>query len=75
MYTVRIFMKCTHVWATQTTYFFTKLQIKSDFPSLGEEIAEPSPDMKMKVAAFTVSEKSINTLYWLRDIIKCNKYK
>ena len=39
---------------------FTKLQIKPDFPSLADEIAEPHPDMNIKVAAFTVSEKSSN---------------
>ena len=27
----------------------------------GDEIAEPCPDMNIKVAPFTVSEKSINT--------------
>ena len=32
-----------------------------DFPCLADEIAEPRPDMNIKVAAFTVSEKSINT--------------
>ena len=34
---------------------------KTDFPSLADEIAEPRPDMNIKVAAFTESEKSINT--------------
>ena len=34
---------------------------KPDFPSLADEIAEPHPDMNIKVAAFTVSEKSSNT--------------
>ena len=34
VYTVRIFMKCMHVCAAQKPYqFFTKLQIKPDFPS------------------------------------------
>ena len=36
--------------------------IKPDFPSLADEIAEPHPDMNIKVAAFTVSEKSSNTI-------------
>ena len=36
--------------------------VKPDFPSLVNEIAEPRPDMNIKVAAFTVSEKSSNTL-------------
>ena len=31
----------------------------NDFPSITDEIAEPRPDMNIKVAAFTVSEKSI----------------
>ena len=41
---------------------FTLYQIinKPDFPSLADEIAEPHPDMNIKVAAFTVSEKSSN---------------
>ena len=34
---------------------------KPDFPSLADEIAEPHPDMNIKVAAFKVSEKSSNT--------------
>ena len=34
---------------------------KPDVPSLAYEIAEPHPDMNIKVAAFTVSEKSSNT--------------
>ena len=41
---------------------FTLYQIinKHDFPSLADEIAGPYPDMNIKVAAFTVSEKSSN---------------
>ena len=39
---------------------FTLYQ-NTDFPSLADEIAEPHPDMNIKVAAFTVSEKSSNT--------------
>ena len=63
MYTVRIFMKCTHVCAAQKAYFKTLYQIinKPDFPSLADEIAEPHPDINIKVAAFIVSEKSSNT--------------
>ena len=34
--------------------------INKYFPSLADEIAEPHPDMNIKVAAFTVSEKSSN---------------
>ena len=36
----------------------TIYQIRPDFPSLADEIAEQHPDMSIKVAAFTVSEKS-----------------
>ena len=39
-----------------------KLLIKLDFLSLADEIAEPHPDMNIKVAAFTVREKSSNIL-------------
>ena len=34
--------------------------MKPGFSSLADEIAEPRPDMNIKVAAFTVNEKSIN---------------
>ena len=34
------------------------LRIEPDCPCLADEIAEPRPDMNIKVAAFTVSEKS-----------------
>ena len=33
---------------------------KPHFPTFADEIAEPHPDMNIKVAAFTVSEKSSN---------------
>ena len=57
LYTVRIVMKC----AAQTTYlFFIKLLIEPDSPCLADEIAEPRPDMNIKVAAFTVNENYIN---------------
>ena len=59
MYTVRIFMKCIHVCAAQKLI----CSIKADFPSLADEIAKPHPDMNIKVAAFTVSEKSSNIIY------------
>ena len=36
---------------------------KTDSPSLADDIAEPPRDMNIKVAAFTVSEKSINTRF------------
>ena len=38
-----------------------QIKLKPDFPSLADEIAEPHPDINIKVAAFTVSEKSSNT--------------
>ena len=62
MFTVRIFMKCTQVCAAQATnLFFTKLYIEPDFSCLADELVEQRPDMNIKVTAFTVSEKSINT--------------
>ena len=33
--------------------------MEPDFPCLADKIAKPRPDMIIKVAAFTVSEKSI----------------
>ena len=59
MYTVRIFMKCTHVCEVQKANL---LLIKPDFPSLAAEIAQPRPDVNIKVAAYTESEKSSNIL-------------
>ena len=35
--------------------------IEPDFSCLADEIAEQRPDMNIKVTAFTVSKKSINT--------------
>ena len=62
MYTVRVFVKYTLVCAAQTTYyFFTKLSIEPDFTFLADEIAEPRPDMNIKVTAFTESKKSYYT--------------
>ena len=58
MYTVRIFMKCTHVCGPKSLLTLYQLIIKPDFPSLADGIAEPRPDMNIKVAAFTVNEKS-----------------
>ena len=56
------FMKCTNVCAAQKAYKpFFNIIIQPDFPSIADEIAEPRPDTNIKVAAFTVSEKSINT--------------
>ena len=60
-------MKCMHVFAAQKAYLlFTKLEIKPDFPSLADEIAEPHPDMTIKVAAFTVSKKSSTMIMMLK---------
>ena len=39
------------------------------FPSLADEIAEPRPDINIKVAAFTVSKKSINTIKVMNNIV------
>ena len=50
-------MKYTHVCAAKTTYILNRTW----FPFLADEIAEPRPEMNIKVAAFTVSEKSIDT--------------
>ena len=50
-------MKCTHVCAAQK--LINSLP-NNKFPSLADEIAEPCPDMNIKVAAFTISNKSIN---------------
>ena len=36
--------------------------IEPDFPWVADEIAQPRPDMNIKVAAFTVSKKSVNNL-------------
>ena len=51
-------MKCTHVCAAHTTHiFFTKLKIEPDIPSLADEIDEPRPNMNIKIADLTESEK------------------
>ena len=59
LYTATIFMKCTHVWVAQTTYFklFTKsyVLISPDLCLSADEIAKPSPDMNVKVATNTVT--------------------
>ena len=59
VYAVRTFMKCTYVCAAHL--YMYQIVKKPSFPSLTDEIAEPRPDMNIKVAAFTVSEKSIIT--------------
>ena len=68
MYTIKSFMKCTHVCAAQKTYyFFTKLQIETDFPCLADEIVEPRPYLNIEITAFTGSDKLyytwVNTLH------------
>ena len=50
----------THLRGPNNLLFLHQIIKKTDFPSLGDEIAEQRPDMNIKVAAFTVSEKSIN---------------
>ena len=47
-------------WNARTFAWPKKLinSIKPDFPSIADEIAEPRPDMNIKVATFTVREKS-----------------
>ena len=49
-------MKCTHVSSAALYQIINKPW----FPSLADVIAQPRPDMNIKVAAFTVSEKSNN---------------
>ena len=61
MYTVRIFMKCTHVCGPKSSLTLYQIINKPDIPSIADEMAEPRPDMNIKVAAFKVSEKSNNT--------------
>ena len=41
-------------------FILHQIIIEPDFSCLADEMAEPRPDMNIKVAAFTVSEKSIN---------------
>ena len=52
-----------HARLRRSKSLFTLYQIinKPDIPSLADGIAEPHLDMNIKVAAFTVSEKSSNT--------------
>ena len=42
-----------------------QIKIKPDFPFLAYEIAEPHPDMNIKVTAFTVREKSSNMYIYI----------
>ena len=50
-----------HLRGSESLFNLYQIIIKPEFPSLADEIAEPHPDMNIKVAAFTVSEKSGNT--------------
>ena len=52
-----------HLCGSKSLITLYQLLTKPDFPSLLEETAEPRPDMNNKVAAFTVSKKSINLVY------------
>ena len=46
-----------------------QIKDKPDFPSLADEIAEPHPDMNIKVAAFIVSKTSSNIqIIWVNTI-------
>ena len=51
-------MKCVHVCVAQATYSSPNYKYVD---RLADELAEQRPDMNIKVSAFTVSEKSINT--------------
>ena len=53
---------------SKSLFTFYQILIERDFPFLADEIAEPHQDMNIKVAAFTVSEKSSNTAYetWVK---------
>ena len=62
--TDRIFVKCT--WPKQLIN-----SSPTDFPCSADEIAEPRPGMNIKIAAFTVSEKSINIHLFLSKLIFC----
>ena len=53
-------------WATALTLY--EIINETWFP-LGDEVAEPRPDMNIKVDASTVSEKSINTMNHSRFIV------
>ena len=60
VYMIRIFVKCTHVCAAQKADYLYQIINKTWYPFLNG-IAKPRTDIKIKVAAFTVSEKSSNT--------------
>ena len=55
-----------HLRGPNNLIILYQIIIEPDFPCLLDEIAEPHPDMKIKVAPFTVSEKSINSYFIIR---------
>ena len=61
-------MKCTLVCAIQTTYLNSSPNYKY-FPCIADEIAEPRPDMNIKVTAFTESKTSYYTRIVLSDVL------
>ena len=65
MYVVTSFMKYARVYAAQTTLLNTN--IKPGFPSFADEVAEPRPDMNIKVAAITAIKEFYYTLLYLSD--------
>ena len=55
-----------HLRGSKSLLTLYQIKIKPDFPSIADEIAEPHPDMNIKVTAFTVSEKSSNKAFIFR---------
>ena len=51
----------THLSSPNSLLILHQIIIEPDFLCLANEIAKPRPDMNIKVAAFTVGEKSTNT--------------
>ena len=50
--------------------FYQIINKKPDFPSIADEIAESRPDMNIKVAALTVTQK----LYYTLTFVLLNKF-
>ena len=50
-----------HLRGPNNLFFLHQIINRTRFPFLADEISEPRPDMDIKVAAFTVSKKAINT--------------
>ena len=59
----------------RTTYLLFAKKIEPDFPFWADELAEPHPDMNIKVAAFTVSQKSYNTKLQFFDSFTIGMFK